>query len=955
MANWVLRSQTGKVKGPYSTHAIMQMIEKGQLLGSEQISEVPNGQWTELSRVPHFYDKILEQLEGDIKPADPAEQKQREETVIQPPPQKENDESILRKAKVDSVIAPTPLPRKPEVPESKTQVKTNTQSVIELKSLPNFKKEELKKNFIMPGAILLLIGLLGYLLFGDSKGGDSSNKISLIGPTEVRNDLDAEEIKLKLNEALLEIESDEFKSYLRAQNLLVSIVENSQQLPRQQQLEARALLCTVYKQLWPHTKQSAQDIQVVKNVRDTTRALDVTSPYGDICEIVRVTTQSSLKEIKATIDAVFAKKLTGFNMLPVLYQMKGELLDIEKDYLNATGFFTSSIQLWPKWNRPQVDLAYVLMKSKKNEELSRAAQLLRSVLEKNPQHKTARYLLGIMEYEDHRNNDNAFEQLSLGVESEDRASISLEIKAYQIYANLLLARGEKSSALDYAQKALALNPNSPELKELVLRLGGDDKSVGKSNHLQMLYMGEVYEKQGDCLAAQAEYKAAFEVDNKNGLAALKAGKCLWQINQSFEAIEWLKKAIRAEPKLVSSYVTLADYLSQRYDFVAATQVLASANRENPKSYEVMKGFALLEYRKGNLRGAIDYAKRSSAIYDGDIETFIILSKASAELAAASLAVSKTDIDKRRVLAEEAFRFATKAIEMGPTDVQAQINYANVTSLVQGSGTGIRHLEEKIRAFGFEIEYKVALGELLMKEEKYTDSQKIFEGVIAVDRRNKKAWLGLGISQRARGQNSQALKSFIEAAILDPTDVEGSFQAGKIYYETDVFDKAIEQFQRVNKINPNYPRAHYFIGKTALASGNYDLAIEAAKKEQQLNPQLADPYILMGEVYAVRGQYADCANAYSQAIKFRPQGAITYVRAAECYRQSGSVDIAEDMLDLALARENGLADIYRELGVIYELKGDFRGAYEAYNKYLGLSPNAPDKMMIDSKMQSLRGR
>lgn len=88
------------------------------------------------------------------------------------------------------------------------------------------------------------------------------------------------------------------------------------------------------------------------------------------------------------------------------------------------------------------------------------------------------------------------------------------------------------------------------------------------------------------------------------------------------------------------------------------------------------------------------------------------------------------------------------------------------------------------------------------------------------------------------------------------------------------------------------------------------------------------------------------------MKLRPQGADIYVKSAQCYRQAGSLDVAEDMLALASARESGYAEIYREQGAVYEVKGDARSAAQAYSKYLGLSPNAPDRAQIEQKLMQL---
>jgi len=65
-----------------------------------------------------------------------------------------------------------------------------------------------------------------------------------------------------------------------------------------------------------------------------------------------------------------------------------------------------------------------------------------------------------------------------------------------------------------------------------------------------------------------------------------------------------------------------------------------------------------------------------------------------------------------------------------------------------------------------------------------------------------------------------------------------------------------------------------------------------------------------------------------------------------------LDGAQASLDIALTMESGSADIYREQGSIFESKGDLPAAAAAYNKYLTLSPNAPDKNEVENRINSL---
>lgn len=952
---WVVKTKSGQVKGPYSTNAILRMIGEGIFSGEEMISKLPDGQWTLISKETAFYDKLLEALEGVVEVDPKKAQKMEAETVIiQSSQQKSNRDSSLAAGSFSNISAKNPKKQvdiytpptyvtPATTPIQNVSVNKGASSVIELSNLKNIEKGELAKNLKIPALILVSVIFIGFFLLWDEESGDGT-KIHLLAPGKSQASLSDTDIKQKLNEALFVIEQDTFESYLAAQNKLVTIIEGAPL-----NIEVRALLCVVYKELWPFVMQDAQDIKTISAMTQSTRALNIVSPFGQVCESVKLMVTGRYKEAKGVVETILESN-EPFSLLPVLYSFKAELLEVEKDLANAVPYYEKATQLWDKWLNPQVALGNVFLAQG---DFTSASSLLKNVLTKNPKHREAKVLLGIIEYRGFKKSDTAYSYLSTAMESRGRISQLIEADGYAVLAEIFVLRGDKIKALEAAQKSFGLNPSSGEIRQLVVRLGGSDKiKTDKNKNNELLYLGDQYARQGDYLAAQAEFKAAFEADPKNGTAAMKAAKSLWQLNQSFEAIEWLKKSIKAEPKLVSAYVLQADYMSQRFDFINALQVLTNATRIAPNNYEILRGLATLEFRKNNMVGAVNYALRAVRAYDGDVETYILLSKANGYLNRSIVPINKKEIEKKENAAKDSIRYATKAIEIDATNPEAQITYAKMLAQANGVDSGINYLNDLIKRFSYTSDYRVALAEVYKSEDRYRQAKDIYEKIVEVDSKNKKAWLGLGESERALGLNDKALRAFLNAAVLDPTDGEALFQVGKLYMETNRFEEAIQQFKRVQRLNPNFPRTHYQIGKAAFSAGDFGTAIESSKMEKKLNPNVADSYILAAEVYMAKKQYAECAAEYSQAMKLRPQGAEIYVKSATCYRQSGSLDVAEDMLALAAARESGYAEIYREQGAIYEIKGDPRSAAQAYNKYLGLSPNAPDRVEIENKISRL---
>jgi tetratricopeptide (TPR) repeat protein len=944
---WAVKMKSGQIKGPYPTEAIIRMIADGVFMGDEMISRLPDGQWTLISKEPDFYDKLLDALEVVVQ-IDPKQAQRmnaetfvkQEEKLPQAPKPIESTKLTIEpsKHKVDIYDTPSFVPPPLSIPQNSAQ-----DSVIDLANIANIEKSAIRKSIKGPviGFIFIITAVVLFLWEPSSQGHD---KIHLLEPKKSTGTLSDQHVRQALNEALIALEQDSFEGYVTAQNKIVTIIEGAPL-----NIEVRGLLCLVYKQLWPFSYQDAQDIKAMASATQAARAINIVSPFGQVCEAIKLMTSGRLKEAKGVVDATLDAN-EPFSLIPVLYSLKGELLDGEKDYLNAGPYLEKAIQLWDKWLYPQVVLARMYFIQG---EYTSSAGVLKKILNKNPRHRIAKILIGLVEFRGFKNNESAFVNLSTAMQSKDRVPSLIESEGWAALSEIYMSRGEKDQALEAAKKGYEKNPNNNELRQLVVRLGGSDKVKSeKGKNQELLYLGDQYVRQGDYLAAQAEFKAAFDIDPKNGMAAMKAAKALWQLNQSFEAIEWLKKAIKAEPKLVSAYVLQADYLSQKYDFFGATQLLSNAIKISSNNYEVLRGFSSLEYRKNNMPGAITYGLRAMKAFDGDVETYILLSKANGQLAKSIVPVNNKEIEKKEAAAKDAIRYATKAVEIDATNPEAQINYAKMLAQTNGVDSGISYLNELIKKFAYTTDYRVALAEVLKSEERYSQARDAYEKVIEADPKNKKALLGLGDCYRAMGLESKALNSFLNAAVLDPSDGEALFQAGRWYFDKNDYHKAIEQFKRVQKLNPNFPKVFYYIGKAAFSSGDFANALEATKAEKKLNPNLADSYILAAEVYTANRQFSECAAEYSHAIKLRPQGADIYVKSATCYRQSGSYEVAQDMLSLAMDRENGYAEIYREQGALYELKGDSRSAAQSYTKYLDLAPNAPDRGDVEGRIRRL---
>ena len=947
---WLIKTETDRQLGPYSTEAVLKLISEGALSGGEQIKRYPDGKWTAISRQPDFYDKLLDALE-EIPKFDPNKHDQiSAETIVAPimPERQQVDDTektviVPRSSLVPTepktelpVIAnETPIARN-VVPSSGSSSKGKKKSKSDKESvqqpqLPQSTgsqaaRKQKVKSIVIPafvGAVALVFAAIVILIPDQAATG----KPHLLVPRATTTmTMSSKDVSAGIQKAIREFEKDSFEGAVEAQNKLVAVIEGAPQ-----NIDARGSLCLVYKDLWPFVKQDAKDLDAVFNMAKATRSLDPTGINGVYCEAVKLMTLGKYKEARGVIE--YALNQQQMSTAPVLYQLKAELLFEEKDVRTALLYVDKARQLWPEWVKPLYESGRYFARG---EQPAEAVKSFKTALQRNPGHRKSQIELGILLFKSFHQSDEALSQLSAATAIPGRVP-SMELA--QAYFFLSLINAEKKNfpqAKNFAQEAFKLNPGDSQIKELVVRLGGSAEVSASAGNAELVFLGDQHQRTGNCLAAQAEFKAAFELDPTNAMAAMKAARCLWQLNQSNEAIVWLRKAIKADSKLTSAYVTLADYQSDRYDYIGATQTLNKASQLFPNHYEVLRGYGLVEFRRNNMKDAIGYLQRANKIYENDIDTLILLARA--HMGVGDYASAQ--------------KASVRAIELDSTSTEAQIVYARVLTQFQGLETGILYLKDLINKFSYTSDYRLALADLYREQERANQAQKLYEQLVDADPRNKAARIGLGQSYQAQAQFDKALRQYLSASVTDPSDVEGLFRAGLLYLEINKYSDAITQLKRAQVVNPLYPRLNFYMGRAYFKAGEYEHALTAAMEERKMNPNLADSYILAAEVYSSTKQFQKCATEYQQAIKLRPQGADLYVKLAKCYRQSGSPEIAESMLGSAATQESGMPEIYKEQGAVYETKGDIRAAVQAYNKYLTLSPNAPDRHEIEARINSM---
>lgn len=970
---WIVRDREGKIFGPFATEQVLVQIDRGYFIGGEDVALYPGGRWLPISTTPEFYDRLLDALAQDAglgkddKPVthnrsttadasaiDPAANAAHDApTVILPEDSRVHTEQPTRPATAPHTLPPPSVSRQPEAPAVIELTDLKKVEDLERKAEKSAKKkkreeeddDEPKRSPLPFFLLMLALAALGAVLFQDDLFGPqkvAGGRIRLVAPRKNQPEIPIDRIKEKYRRAIIAFQSDIFSGYQRAQIELVEVVEG---LPKDaekaaQTVEVYSTLCLAYRELWPYSYQDAQDMRVLREVLQEAKRLDPAGLHGATCEVVQLLLSNRYREA----DQLAASRLEEEGQAPVFFEMRADAYTAVRDFASAGIYYERARLLWPAWQKISIGEARARAKTKN---FGQAVNLYRGVLQVVPAHPVARIELGLIEFREFDHQDLALQLLTSALNGEEKASREILSAGWLGMAEIYFKRNQKKQALEYAKKAYEMNTGSVEAREFLAMVGGADQVKGtKVAGRELVFLGDQHAKSGDCFQAQAEYKAAFEAEPKNGVAAMKAGKCLWQLNQSNEAIEWMKKAINAEPGLSGAYVELADYYARRHDYQSAFKILQRLQQQQPNNYEVFRGYAQVELRRNNFLGAVQYGNRALKLYGSDLETFMLMAKAHYGLKQFT----------------EAQAFANKTLEIDGGSVEAHALMGKIEAGLRGVENGAMYLQNLLNRIVVSkgqaappgaIVYRIAMADIYMQDERFKAAEEIARQAISLDGNDKQALLAAGRALQAQAQHRDALEMYLKAAVLDPSDADPIFYAGQVYLDFGKLPEAMTQFQRVLRVNPRYPRAHAQLGRAYLRQGQYQDALKEATNERDLNPDLAEAYLLAGEAFYQLKQYTNCAAEYQKAVAKRAQGAIVLVQMARCYRLSGAFESAQSLLRQAQALESGNPEIYKEQGAIFHLRGRGDEAIAAYDTYLRLVPNAADKAEIEVQIRKIQ--
>lgn len=218
----------------------------------------------------------------------------------------------------------------------------------------------------------------------------------------------------------------------------------------------------------------------------------------------------------------------------------------------------------------------------------KAQAVLETVLRVEPQSAPAHGKMGLL-YQKQGNIQQALHSYARALQKEKFNPIFLEK-----FGSLLRAQGDQDGALVCFKAAVDASPNSAELLDAYgvtlrnqERLGAAENAFRQALKIHPGYtqalrnLCHLLEVHGRFAEAEAGLLRCAEIDNESPESLYEIGRNLVQQKKEDEALEWLRRAIKAQPNYAAAHITLSAALNSTEDPLAAMEEIKASIKVLP--------------------------------------------------------------------------------------------------------------------------------------------------------------------------------------------------------------------------------------------------------------------------------------------------------------------------------------------------------------------------------------
>ena len=195
--------------------------------------------------------------------------------------------------------------------------------------------------------------------------------------------------------------------------------------------------------------------------------------------------------------------------------------------------------------------------------------------------------------------------------------------------------------------------------------------------------------------------------------------------------------------------------------------------------------------------------------------------------------------------------------------------------------------------------KLALANLLAKDQRYDDAIAIYNSLLQADPKSSDLLFRLGETQRRKGDVNVAIETFRRASQSAPSDPRPLLQLALLMDGTGRRDQAKPIYEQILKIQPDHPIALNNLAFIKAEEGvDLDAALTMAQRARQKLPRSVDIQDTLGWIYIKKNLSDDAVRTFRELIQTEPSRAVFHLHYGMALLQKGDKPLAKKELETA---------------------------------------------------------
>jgi protein O-mannosyl-transferase len=221
---------------------------------------------------------------------------------------------------------------------------------------------------------------------------------------------------------------------------------------------------------------------------------------------------------------------------------------------------------------------------------------------------------------------------------------------------------------------------------------------------------------------------------------------------------------------------------------------------------------------------------------------------------------------------------------------------------------------------------------------WKDSETLFRHALDVTRDNWLAHYSLGVALGQAGKHEDAIEHYEQVLRIKPNYVAAHYNLAGTLARLGRVPEAMGHWEQVLRIKPDYAEAHYDLGVSLEQAGKLEGAITHYEQALRIKSDFAEAHYNLGSVLVRLGRVPEAMGHWEQALRIKPDYAEAHYDLGVALVGQGRVQEAILHWEQAVRIKPDYAEAHYNLGVAMERVGKVRSAIGHYQEAVRIKPD-----------------